>query len=280
MGTNAGSILPHQGNYAYFRRLITIPAAVRPGNGCNQFEKDFINFVQFPLPPHGHTAIILFSRSAVEESRHKRFSPRVGQKGNVAIAGHLIERSKRVARTAGVDFIALDSTTQTGNTFGERLTNAVEGSFAKGYDRLLVIGNDCPELTTGTLREAIRALDHQDAVLGPATDGGVYLIGISRPFFRRPDWRQLPWQRAELGAALADALGQLRARVHVLSTLADVDNEKDLRRVIQRNPHALFCQLIRSILAAGGVACRPLSPPFYPTTVLSATPHRGPPSAK
>ena len=156
----------------------------------------------------------------------------------------------------------------------------MEGSFAKGYDRLLVIGNDCPELTTGTLREAIRALDHQDAVLGPATDGGVYLIGISRPFFHRPDWRQLPWQRAELGATLADALAQLRARVYVLPTLADVDNEKDLKRVIQRKPHVLFCQLIRSILATGGVDGRPSPPSFYPVTALSATPHRGPPPAK
>ena len=63
---------------------------------------------------------------------------------------------------------------------GERMSRAVGRAFAEGVNRVVVIGTDCPAITTGLLRLAFDMLRSHDAVIGPARDGGYYLIGLSR----------------------------------------------------------------------------------------------------
>lgn len=80
---------------------------------------------------------------------------------------------------------------QLGEDLGERLTHAIAGAFARGGKRVIVIGGDCPGLDEMTLGAASRALDTADVVIGPALDGGYYLIGLKRPaaeLFRGIAW--------------------------------------------------------------------------------------------
>ena len=80
---------------------------------------------------------------------------------------------------------------QQGDNLGERLTHAITGAFGRGAGTVIVIGGDCPGLDETCLREACCALESADVVLGPAADGGYYLVGLRRPL---PDlFRGIPW---------------------------------------------------------------------------------------
>jgi len=80
---------------------------------------------------------------------------------------------------------------QSGGDLGERMSKAFARGFQRGYRRILAIGSDCPELDAACLRRAGELLGQTDVVLGPATDGGYYLIGLRRPeprLFEAVDW--------------------------------------------------------------------------------------------
>ncbi|MEO1297819.1 MAG: TIGR04282 family arsenosugar biosynthesis glycosyltransferase [Cyanobacteria bacterium J06636_16] len=63
---------------------------------------------------------------------------------------------------------------------GQRLQHTFASGFQAGLERIIVIGSDCPEIASHHLEQALQKLDNHDVVLGPAEDGGYYLVGISR----------------------------------------------------------------------------------------------------
>jgi rSAM/selenodomain-associated transferase 2/rSAM/selenodomain-associated transferase 1 len=64
---------------------------------------------------------------------------------------------------------------------GDRIRLAFGESFARGDERVVVVGSDCPRLTAGHIRDALTRLDGVDVVLGPADDGGYYLVALAKP---------------------------------------------------------------------------------------------------
>lgn len=74
---------------------------------------------------------------------------------------------------------------------GGRMAEAFEWSFREGTTRTVLLGTDTPTLPAEHVRQALCLLREKDLVLGPSTDGGYYLIGLSKPFpevFRDIDW--------------------------------------------------------------------------------------------
>lgn len=106
--------------------------------------------------------------------------------------------------------------------------------FQRGYEQLLVIGNDCPQLDELRLQQALSALRRGSSVLGPATDGGIYLLGVSREQFETTSWQALPWQTKYLMQTLRQLLLRQDAAVELLPTLTDVDDEQDLAQVLRQ----------------------------------------------
>ena len=109
---------------------------------------------------------------------------------------------------------------------GERMTAAFATAFAAGAGRVAIIGTDCPGLRAHHLTEAFAALETADVVLGPATDGGYYLLGLRQPqpeLFQNKTWST----DTVLGDTLADAR-RLGLRVALLTELRDVDDATDL----------------------------------------------------
>ncbi len=69
---------------------------------------------------------------------------------------------------------------QQGENLGQRMKHAFEKLSSKGYEKILIIGSDCYELTTGILNDAYEALSMVHLVIGPASDGGYYLLGMAK----------------------------------------------------------------------------------------------------
>jgi rSAM/selenodomain-associated transferase 1 len=111
-------------------------------------------------------------------------------------------------------------------SLGERMHHAFAEAFAAGAERVLIIGTDCPGLTAPILRQACDLLVTHDLVVGPATDGGYYLLGMNQ--LHNSLFANKQWSTATvLADTLADA-AWLGLRVAQLPTLADIDSAHDL----------------------------------------------------
>ncbi len=109
---------------------------------------------------------------------------------------------------------------------GDRMAQGFASAFTAGAQRIVTIGIDCPELNAARMRQAFQALQTHDLVLGPATDGGYYLIGLSRfipELFVDVDWGT--------GAVLPQTVAiaqSLNLSIAYLDLLTDVDHPEDL----------------------------------------------------
>ncbi len=109
---------------------------------------------------------------------------------------------------------------------GEKLQFATCSAFAAGAKRVVVIGTDCPALTATDLQLAFQQLEHHDVVLGPALDGGYYLIGLRA--VQPTLFDGIDWSTAVVFAQTLQKAQAMNLRVHVLRQLADIDHPEDL----------------------------------------------------
>lgn len=110
---------------------------------------------------------------------------------------------------------------QRGGDLGERMKNALEL-----FTPAILIGSDCRELTKRHIEEAATALTTSDLVLGPARDGGYYLIGANRVY---PElFCEMPWSTEKVFEMTMERAKQLSLAVHTLETLRDIDTAADL----------------------------------------------------
>ena len=115
---------------------------------------------------------------------------------------------------------------QNGDGLGDKMYNAMKHSFGEWADKVVLIGSDCFELNSGIIEEAFKALEESDYVLGPAKDGGYYLIGMKElnlEIFQNKEWSA---ENVFLDTLL-DIKNQEKSH-YLLPTLSDVDTEEDL----------------------------------------------------
>ena len=113
---------------------------------------------------------------------------------------------------------------QTGEDLGDRMNNAFH-QVAENHQKILIIGSDCPYLTVEDLDLALLKLDETDLVLGPAEDGGYYLLGLKEPdknIFRNIDWSTNRVLTQTLAAAES-----VKKTYTLLRELNDIDTIKD-----------------------------------------------------
>ncbi len=123
---------------------------------------------------------------------------------------------------------------QQGDDLGLRMSNAFTETFAQGHQQVIIIGSDCYALTAAIVTDAFTALAQSDAVIGPATDGGYYLLGLNQPMPQL--FEGIAWSTDMVAAATMGKLYELGHSVTMLQALTDVDEEKDI-------PTALINQL-------------------------------------
>jgi len=108
---------------------------------------------------------------------------------------------------------------------GKRLESIYQQAFALDSYAVAAIGTDCPGLTAATLKNAFEAVRRADLVLGPALDGGYYLIGLARDYPAL--FTDIPWSSNHTLAATRAAARHLGLTTAELPALADIDTEED-----------------------------------------------------
>ncbi len=191
--------------------------------------------------------LILFARRPVPGGAKTRLIPALGAEGAAALHRRLVLRAMRIARGAcqavpadlevhfdGGSEQAMSHwlgdharfRPQLAGDLGERMAGAFEESFRTGSTATVIIGSDCPDLSPDIIIAAFARLTETPVVLGPARDGGYYLIGLSRPM---PElFRGILWGTERV---LADSLAVLHRRgckPAFMNPLADIDRPEDL----------------------------------------------------
>ncbi|MDA0269192.1 MAG: TIGR04282 family arsenosugar biosynthesis glycosyltransferase [Cyanobacteria bacterium] len=115
---------------------------------------------------------------------------------------------------------------QRGPGLGQRLHHAFEQGFWADFERIVVIGSDCPAISAHHLEQAFHQLKNHDLVLGPAQDGGYYLVGLSRGCGEL--FQNIAWGTEQVFAQTVAIAAQLNLSMATLEMLQDVDRLEDL----------------------------------------------------
>ena len=175
-----------------------------------------------------HTALLVFARSARKEIEAKAFSHGLGRRSNRKIVRLLNRQILRASRQSGIPTFLFTERQQLGQSFGEKLGHAFEQLYAKGYQSVIAVGNDCPAITGKLLSKVKRQLNQHQLVLGPTIQGGVYLIGMHRHVYCAKSFLKLSWQSEQLFADLLNYGQQKIPSFLCLKTEREVNNPQDL----------------------------------------------------
>ena len=106
------------------------------------------------------------------------------------------------------------------------MNNAFAFIFREGYNKVVIIGTDCPELSAGLIMSAFVYLQTNDVVIGPAEDGGYYLLGLKEP---QPQlFKNMKWSTSSVLPDTICSCETSLLRYFLLPVLNDIDEEKDL----------------------------------------------------
>ncbi|MDG1477264.1 MAG: TIGR04282 family arsenosugar biosynthesis glycosyltransferase [Vicingaceae bacterium] len=116
---------------------------------------------------------------------------------------------------------------QNGENLGERMCNAFDYAFKQGYDKVVLIGSDLPDISPEIIEKGFDALDTGEIVFGPAEDGGYYLVGMKKP--HKFIFENKPWSEPNLFNVTLKELGKQEVSFSLLQTLNDIDTFEDLK---------------------------------------------------
>lgn len=187
-------------------------------------------------------ALIIFAKNPVPGKVKTRLAADIGEEKAFEIYLKLLYRTYSNTKNLACDkFLFLSENKdkdlfdenfmqylQKGNDLGEKMKNAFKEILILGYEKILIIGTDCPDLDEKILNEAIEKLSEYDFVLGPANDGGYYLLGIKN----NADYlfEDIEWSTEKVLQQTIDKIITRNNNYFLLKELTDIDNISDLNR--------------------------------------------------
>jgi uncharacterized protein len=129
---------------------------------------------------------------------------------------------------------------QIGKDLGEKMSNAFQRSFNQGYEQVILIGSDSPDLPVKIFVKAFDMLASNDIVLGPASDGGYYLIGFQKSQFLSSVFKNISWSTPAVFKETEKKIRHAGKTMHLLPIWDDIDTMDDVKNIIKRNQNTSF----------------------------------------
>ena len=188
------------------------------------------------------TALVIFVRNPVLGQVKTRLAKDIGNERALAIYLQLLQHTLEITRdlsfrkfiyyadeVSDYDLWSVPGYTkrkQNGTDLGERMLNSFKELFDQGFTRIIIIGSDCLQLQTENLQEAVALLESNVAVIGPASDGGYYLLGLTKLY---PElFLNKPWSTEQVFAKTIDDFNNQGITYALLKELSDIDDITDL----------------------------------------------------
>ncbi len=185
--------------------------------------------------------IIIFTKNPIEGKVKTRLAKTIGAKNAVEIYKLLIEQTQIVTKNLNcekhvyyADFTNLDDSwdnklytkkIQIGDDLGHRMENSFKEGFELGFEKIVIIGTDLWDLQKSDIELAFKSLDNSDVCIGPAIDGGYYLLGLKNKIplniFKNKEW--------STSTVFSDTLNDIKnLKVSLLNPKNDIDEIDDL----------------------------------------------------
>lgn len=186
-------------------------------------------------------ALIIFTRNPELGTCKTRLAKTIGDESALNIYKYLLNHTSKVASQVSTDRyvfysedIILDDNwdkkyfrkkLQFGHDLGAKMEHAFFELFQLGYEKVVIIGSDLLDLTAALIETAFEYLDNNEVILGPATDGGYYLLGMKKlhpSIFKNKDWGT--------ETVMAKTLNDLKEiKLELLKELNDIDTFEDMQ---------------------------------------------------
>ena len=194
-------------------------------------------------------ALVIFTRNPELGKCKTRLAKVVGDKSALKIYKYLLQHTANVSKEVDADRFVFYSESiqdndiwddsffnkklQYGNDLGERMQNAFQQLFDSNYKNMIIIGSDLLDLNSAIINKAFSLINEYDAVIGPAKDGGYYLLGLKAAnpkLFKNKEWGTETVRR--------DTLNDLKNNtVFTLDELNDIDTFEDMKPYNQLKPY-------------------------------------------
>ena len=129
---------------------------------------------------------------------------------------------------------------QNGKDLGERMKNAFINEFKQGGKKVIIIGRDIPDLPLDLIINAFLSLNTNDAVIGPAYDGGYYLLGFIKEKILKGVFKKISWSTENVFDQTMNIFKKNNYRVHILRKWRDGDTIEDVKKLTTRNKGTSF----------------------------------------
>jgi uncharacterized protein len=188
--------------------------------------------------------LVIFCREPIKGKVKTRLAHSIGEARTLQIYRNLLSNTIQSAKELDCQILLLvtDPITKTvhldwteslpfeiqcGGDLGQRMSMVFE-RYCKEGRSVILMGSDCPDLDSAHLKSAIDGLKHADVVLGPASDGGYYLIGMKK---HHPElFINIEWSSDKVLMKTLEKIKSIDANLHLLPVLTDIDTEEDLIR--------------------------------------------------
>lgn len=185
--------------------------------------------------------LMIFAKNPVKGWVKSRLAESIGQQKALVVYRQLLKHTHRV--TAALNYpkkvyyshfiepddiweaAGFDKALQDSGDLGQKMASGFLDNLSD-YQKVVIVGSDCPELTKAHLEEAFSQLDSYETVIGPAKDGGYYLLGMRQ--FIPGLFKQIDWSTSKVLAQTTAILDSQRLSYYLLETLNDIDSYDDL----------------------------------------------------
>ena len=130
----------------------------------------------------------------------------------------------KIKKWAGAEF---SFELQEGNDLGEKMYHAFKKVIDRGSAKTIIVGTDIPDISSEVIQKAIGALNNSDVVIGPANDGGYYLLGMKKLY--RSFFTGIEWSKHTVLKKTLEKINSLNLSYSMLPELIDIDSEEDLK---------------------------------------------------
>lgn len=217
---------------------------------------------------HKETCILYFTTG---NTSSKSFSLKQNQ--NVVIQKTLFKKTLAEIRQSGIAHVISDGK-GSGETFESKIRSAINFVFEKGFQNIIVVGDDTPQLSTKKIILAANALKQNQISIGPSQDGGSYLIAFNQIHYKKDLLCNLGWQTANFHQSLISQIKLLDFQYNILSKLSDIDQAQDLLEFLKKYSFEKIGKILKSLLF-------PFFPSFFKSLIIKNTTlthrDRGPP---
>lgn len=185
--------------------------------------------------------LIIFVKNKIAGKVKTRLAAGIGPEKAMEVYEQLLDHTHKATRCLTCDKIVYFSekiendsiwgdgnfqlSQQSGAELGQRMFNAFNTQFAQGAEKVIIVGSDTFEISEDILKAAFRALDKKDVVIGPARDGGYYLLGMKE---LQPElFHNKPWSTESVCSQTIEDLKRLNLSYSLLPVLNDIDYKED-----------------------------------------------------